>query len=184
MEDVRADGALAALGDAVPPPEVRFNGKPWRIGHPTQGAKAELEKLVVQVAEQSVDDLKGVLPAARHAALVKRLDDRIMARQWQTWGPLWSETVNGPLSFPLFLLSLMKPHHPEATVADAQSLWLGVNRECRNALVMVLPGFFDLLAASLPGDAADRAASAREMVAELLAALSRPVLTAAPSTTP
>lgn len=184
MDEVRAEGAVAALGAATGPVEVAHNGKTWRVGHPTQRAKAELEKLVVAVAEQSLADLKDVLPAARYAAKEKRLDDLLYARQWQTWGALWTEVVNGPLSFPLFLLSLMRPHHEAATVEDAQALWLGANRACRNALVLVLPGFFDLLAAQLPADQAERKGAAEAWAGELLAALRQATLTAPASTTP
>jgi hypothetical protein len=184
VDEPRMEGALAALGDAVPPPEVQWNGKPWKIGHPTQGAKAELEKLVVEVAEGSLAELRGTLKPARFAALEKQLDDKILARQWQTWGSLWSEVINGPKSFPLFLLSLMRPHHPDATLADAEGLWLGANRACRNALVMVLPGFFELLAASLPAEEDARREGAKTWAAEILLALALPTLTDSPSTKP
>ena len=74
-----------------------------------------------------------------------------------------------------------------ATVADARALWLGANRRCRNALAAVLPGFFDLLAADLPAEEGDRREAARQITADLLAALREPTL-AAPtdrgSTTP
>lgn len=183
-EEIRPEGALAALGDAVPPPEIVFNGRPWRIGHPTQLAKAELEKLVVEVSEQALADVRGSVKPARYAALEKRLDDAILARQWQTWGSLWNEVVDGPLSFPLFLLSLMRPHHPTATVADAQALWLGENRKVRTALVMVLPGFFELLAATLPGGADERAATVQQVIARILASLAPETPSGSTSTTP
>lgn len=182
MDEVRPEGAFAALGAAVPPPEVTYAGKPWKIGHPTQEAKAELEKLVVQVAEQSLLDLKDTLSPARYAERERRLDDRIYARHWQTWGSLWQEVCNGPLSFPLFLLSLLKPHHPAATIADAQDLWLNANRPCRHAIAMVLPDFFDLLAASLPAEATERREQGQKMAAELLARLQQATLTASSST--
>jgi hypothetical protein len=182
VDEIRPEGAFAALGAAVAPPEVMYAGKPWKIGHPTQEAKAELEKLVVQVAEQSLADLRGALSAVRYAALEQQLDDRIYARHWQTWGSLWQEVCNGPLSFPLFLLSLMKPHHPTATIADAQALWLNANRPCRHAIAMVLPDFFDLLAASLPADASERREQGQKMAAELLARLQHATLTASDST--
>lgn len=183
-ETIRPEGALAALGDAVPPPEVTFAGKAWKIGHPTQRAKAELEKLVVEVSEQAMADLKGVISAAKYKAREERLDALVFSRQWQTWGTLWSEVINGPLSFPLFLLSLLRPHHPAATVKDAESLWLGANRPCRNALVMVLPGFFALLTATLPGEAEDQREAAAAWSREILAVLVLPTLTDSTSTTP
>lgn len=183
MDEIRAEGAVAALGAATGPVDVVHDGKTWRIGHPTQRAKAELEKLVVAVSEQSLADLKDVLTAARYAAKEKRLDELVYARQWQTWGELWSQVVNGPLSFPLFLLSLMKAHHETATVQDAEALWLGANRACRTALTMVLPGFFKLLVGALPADQEERRVTAEAVAAELLEALQKPLIAPA-STTP
>jgi hypothetical protein len=182
--DVQPEGAVAALGAAVAPPEVVAAGKAWKVGHPTQEAKAELEKLVVQVAEKNLADLRGVVSDRKFAALEAKLDDAILSRQWQTWGALWTEVCNGPLSFPLFILSLMKPHHPQASVADAEALWVNENRACRNALVVVLPGFFDHLAASLPADESTRREGARQWAGEMLARLRQGTLTESDSTTP
>lgn len=177
-DESRPEGVMAALGDAGPCPAVEHNGTRWTVGHPTQRAKAELEKLVVEVSQATLDELKPMLPRAKWLEKEAKFDAILFARQWQTWGSLWSEVCNGPLSYPLFLLSLMRPHHPEATVRDAQSLWLEANRACRTALVMVVPGFFDLLTAFLPAEEGDRRKQAEAMKAEMLASLERPTLTA------
>lgn len=184
MDDVRPEGAFAALGAAVPPPEIQFDGAVWKIGHPTQRAKAELEKLVAQAAEQNLADLRDVLSPARYAEREAKLDAALLARQWQTWGTLWAEVMNGPLAFPLFLASLLRPHHPSATTAQAEALWLGENRACRTALAMVLPDFFSLLVASLPADEAARQAAAVVWAAEVLGRLPGPQPIVSPSTTP
>ena len=39
-------------------------------------------------------------------------------------GTLWADVCNGPQSYPLFLLSLARPHRPDMTVAEAESLWV------------------------------------------------------------
>jgi hypothetical protein len=177
-DESRPEGVMAALGDAGPCPTVVFAGKTWTIGHPTQRAKAELEKLVVEVAAKNLDDLKGVLPKAKWKEKEDKFDALLLARQWQTWGSLWSEVNNGPQSQALFLLSLARPHHPDMTVADAESLWINANRACRTALVLVVPGFFDLLTALLPAEEGDRQIVAERMKAEFLASLERATLTA------
>lgn len=183
-EELCPEGAVAALGPAAGPIDIPHAGKTWRLGHPDQRAKAELEKLVVALAEDNLAASKEVVSAARYAALEKRLDDHMLARRWQTWGDLWAQTVNGPDGFTLFLLSLLRPHHEGATLTDARALWLSANRRCRGALVMVLPGFFDLLAADLPAEEGDRREAARKMAVEVLANLQQPMLTDSPSTTP
>lgn len=166
-------GVMPLLGDAGPAPTVSFDKKTWTIGHPTQRAKAELEKIVVEVARQSVSDLRGVLPDDEWQAERKQLSLHLHSRTWQTFGELWQSVCNGPLGDALFLLALARPHHPEMTVEDAQRLWLGANDDCRDALVMVVPGFFDLLAANLPASAADRQRAAAQMKAEVLRRLAR-----------
>jgi hypothetical protein len=93
---------MAALGASVPPPEVQWNGTAWKIGHPTQGAKALLERLVLQTAEANLDAAKGVLSDKRYAAEEKRFGDALMGRTWATFGELWLATMNGPSAFPLF----------------------------------------------------------------------------------
>src|SRR5262249_26118772 len=143
-------GMIATLGDAGPCPTIADGTKTWNIGHPTQRAKAELELLVVQAATKNLDDLKDVLPKKEWELEKSKLSGLIRGRAWQTFGQLWAEQVNGPLADALFLLSLAKPHHPEMTLADAERLWLDENDQCRVALGIVVPGFFDLLMAWLP----------------------------------
>lgn len=176
--DTPPQGVMPLLGDAGPAPTVAFNKKTWTIGHPTQRAKAELEKLVVDVSRQNLEDLKDVLSPGEWQAERKQLSLHIHSRAWQTFGELWNAVVNGPLGDVLFLLSLARPHHPDMTVADARALWLGVNDDCRDALTMVVPSFFDLLAGEIPASDADRRKAAGEMKAELLRRLARPTPTA------
>ena len=172
------DGSIgAALGAAGAAPVVAHAGKVWTVGHPTQRAKTELEQLVVQASQQALDDLKPALRPAQWEAKRVELDAQLFGRHWQTWGSLWSTVTNGPQGFPLFLLSLARPHHPEMTVADAEALWANANRACRLALMVVVPDFFDLLAAYLPADDAGKRALAEQMRADLLTALARPTLT-------
>lgn len=171
MDDVRADGAMAALGAAVPPPEVQWNGKAWKIGHPTQGAKALLERLVLQTAEANLDAAKGVLSEKRFAAEEKRFGDALMGRTWATFGELWLATMNGPAAFPLFLASLVQQHHPEFAPELARQMWLERNTACRTALVQVLPDFFGVLSADMPADEEQKRAFAATFAAGVMAAL-------------
>lgn len=177
-DESKPEGVMAALGDAGPCPTIERGGKTWTVGHPTQRAKAELEKLVVEVSQATLDDLKGMLPPAKWDEKEAKFDALLFSRQWQTWGTLWFEVANGPQSYPLFLLSLMRPHHPEATVRDAEALWRDANRACRAALVMVVPGFFDLLTAYLPAEADGRQAQATVMKDHVVAFLQRATPTA------
>lgn len=178
MSDVPNVGIGAALGDAGAAPVVVLDGKTWTIGYPTQRAKSELEMLVVQVAQQNLEDLKAVLKPVQFATLRGELDEKLLARVWQTWGELWSAVTNGPLGFPLFLLSLAKPFHPEMTVAIAETLWQRANPACRLALKVVVPDFFNMLTSFLPADDASKAAQAANLKALMNELLEQSTLTA------
>jgi hypothetical protein len=162
-----------ALGAAGACPVVEdADGKLWSVGWPTQRAKGELEQIVVQAARQNLNDLRGVLPEEEWEEESRALRAQLVGRHWQTWGSLWSTVTDGPDGLPLFMLALMRPRHPKATIADAKRLWLDANEDCRTALAMVVPDFFEMLAAQLPaGDAGRRtvAARARTAIGELLA---------------
>lgn len=171
MADVRPEGAMAALGAEVPPPVVQWNGKAWQIGHPTQGAKALLERLVLQSIEANLEASRGVLSEKRFAAEDAKVSAIVQARAWATFGAAWLAALNGPMSFPLFLCSLVQQHHPEFTPEAAQAMWLAQNRECRTALVQVLPDFFPILLADLPADDDTRKTAGAEFAAGMMSIL-------------
>lgn len=168
MSDVRAEGAMAALGAEVPPPEVQWVGKVWKIGHPTQTAKALLERLVLQTLEANLDAAQAALSPKRYAVEDAKFTAAIEGKTWATFGAAWLAAMNGPMSFPLFLASLVQQHHPEVTPELAQRMWLQKNRECRAALVQVLPSFFPMLLESLPADEATRKAAGEEFAAGVM----------------
>lgn len=171
MADVRPEGAMAALGAEVPPPVVQWNGKAWSIGHPTQNAKALLERLVLQSVEANLEASRGVLSDRRFAQEDAKVSAIVQGRTWATFGAAWLAAMNGPMSFPLFLTSLAQQHHPEFTPELAQRMWLEKNRECRSALVQVLPDFFPILLADLPADDETRKEAGVEFAAGIMAIL-------------
>lgn len=167
-------GVAQALGAAGASPEVLHKSQTWFVGWPIQAAKTVLEQLVVQVAEANLEELRGAMPQQRFARKEKELDDQLFGGHWKTWGSLWSTVVNGPDGMALFLLALLREKHPQATLAQARELWRDANRQVRRALTTVVPGFFDLLAESLPADSADRAKAALQMRREVLELLEQP----------
>jgi hypothetical protein len=171
-----------ALGAAGACPQITVGQTAWTVGWPTQKAKTVLEQLVVEVCTSNLKALRDALPPADYAARDARLEEQILAGHWRSWGQLWSAVVNGPDGFPVFLCSLLREHHPQGTLAEAleqaRTLWLEANRSCRRALTAVVPGFFDLLAKSLPADSARRTRASAEFREELLKLLALPTLTA------
>ena len=131
------------LGNSGSCPEVSHGGKVCKIGHPSQGSKAELERLVVAVAGREVFELKGVLPPAQYAEILSSFTKMVSGGAYKTWAPGWQEVTTGNPH--LFLLALLRENHPEAKEADAVSLQDGCDDQVGVALAQVLPGFIKLL---------------------------------------
>ena len=143
-------GVQTLLGAAGACPEIPHQGKVWRIGHPTQRAKAVLEELAVAKATAEIRALKNVVPADAYSELFAELTTRISAGDFRTWGTGWQRIVFGGVNAHLFLLSLLREHHRDATEDDARSLAANEPEQVQAALVRVVPGFLSLLLAGLP----------------------------------
>lgn len=147
----------ALLGAAGACPEIPFKGKAYKVGHPTQAAKARLEQLVVAQAVAEVRELKGVLPPDAYAELFAETAEKVRGRSFKTWGADWQKTVFAPENAHLFLLSLLRGPHPDMSEADARAMMLEAPEECALALGLVVPDFFEMLLADRPLSPEDRA---------------------------
>ena len=145
MPDEAGPSITTILGSAGACPEITALGKTWKIGHPTQRAKAVLEQLVVASAVAEVRQLKDVLPPDAYAETFRELTDAIASRHYKTWGAGWQRIVWGPRSGYLFLLSLLREHHPTATEDDVAALAGAAPEEVTAALIEVTPNFIRLL---------------------------------------
>lgn len=133
------------LGDAGACPEISWNGKVWRIGHPTQRAKAVLEELVAAKAIGEVTALKTALPPETYAEVFQGVLDRVSGGEFRTFGRGWVNLTTGGTGAVLFLLSLLRERHPDATESDAIGLAADRGDEVQGALGRVIPSFFELL---------------------------------------
>lgn len=164
-----AEGVGPALGGkGAPCPEITFCGVNWKVGWPTQEAKLWHELLVAKHAEDEELAMAKVRTPEELAGRLRRLEMDVRAGQHRVFGAIWSATVDGPDGMPLFLLSLLKEHHPKATFADAKVLWGACTREVRSALAQVIPPFAAILIESAPLDREEKPAKARELAAALL----------------
>lgn len=161
-----SDGDInAALGQSGPCPEVVCNGKTWKIGHPTQVAKAELNRIVVATAAAAVEQNRSVLPPAMFQQMISDLTAKIGKRYYQTWHEGWIEIALGQDGDILFLLSLLRQNHPAATEADARMLYAECGDQLKVAMAQVMPVFFQVLEADYPSQLP---ASQRETLANAL----------------
>lgn len=160
-----APGVQALLGDAGAPAEIHTGSgdaaRVWKVGHPTQKAKAVLEELVTQHAR------KALLATGDPNALSAWLD-RVEAGEYRTLRPGWVRVTRGPDGGALFLAALLRTHHPDATPADAAALAEAEPEQVKAATLRVAPQLFRLLAesAGLPPE------TVRAVAAEAMAALS------------
>jgi hypothetical protein len=184
MDEIRAEGVGPVLGDAGPPAEFEFRGRTWKVGHPVQAAKAELEKLVLQYVLESHEAMRGVWPDAKFAAKEKELDELIYGRHYRTWGSLWKVAVNGPDGNALLLLSLLKAHQPAAALDDARAMWANATRQVLIAYAQVMPDFFSALVASHPGTPEEKALALGAAVAQAAALLHAATPPGAPTDAP
>lgn len=146
-----SDGDLnATLGASGPCPEISCAGKTWKIGHPTQEAKAELNRIVVAVASAALEANRSVLPPAVFSQMFSDFTAKVSKRYYQTWHEGWIEIALGQDGDVLFLLSLMRIHQTGATEADARTLYTEAAEQVGVAMAQVMPVFFQVLEADYP----------------------------------
>lgn len=133
------------LGSAGACPEIKHNGKTWRVGHPTQRAKATLEVLAADVAIAEVEALEATMDPKRYAKAYKHVMTSVQSREYRTWGEGWQKVVWGPMSSHLFLFSLIRENHPDATEANVIELMQTEPTQVARALAQVVPPFVRLL---------------------------------------
>jgi hypothetical protein len=138
-------GVSPSLGDAAVLPTITFAGKSWTVGAPTQKAKSAFEDFVVQIASANVERQKGNVPAAKWEQLNDRLDGEIESGQYLTWGKLWNRINDSPESPIVYLASLLKERHDDATLELARQMIKAEPRQVRRALARGVPSFFSLI---------------------------------------
>ena len=137
------------LGQAGGCPEVvEKSGRRWRIGHPTQAAKRLLEGLVGAAAFEEVREQKEFLSATAYKEMFDGHRADVQAGKYRTFGEGWDAVMGLPdgSGGELFLLSLLRTEHPEATIDDAKRLKLFHDDQLTLALDEVSPAFFQVLA--------------------------------------
>lgn len=169
------------LGEAGGCPVVEWNGRKWKIAHPVQKAKAQLEKVLAARHLAAVAELKDALPPASYEAAWAEAVRLVGTGHFRTFRRGWQQEMTGGASSLLLLLGLLRCHQDDATEADAAGLLAERPEETVAALVQVFPALFASLAGDLPLPPAKRTQAAAEM-AERAAAVLRG-LSASPSRT-
>lgn len=143
-------GVGGMLGAAGPCPEIPLGKRVWKVGHPTQAAKARLEKLAAKVALDEVRRLKDVLDPAAYREAFDAVTQNL--KSYRTWRPGWQAVVFDGANGHLFLWSLLQEHHPAATEADVLALCREAPEEVAAALAQVIPDFFGVLLGEVRAD--------------------------------
>ena len=181
-DDEPSPNVMTLLGASGACPEIRANGKVWRIGHPTGRAKSELEQLAVLSAFAEVRSLKDVLPPDAYAEAFRELTASVAAKSYKTWGEGWQRVVWGPASSHLFLLSLLRENHPQATEDDARALAVAEPEAVALALTQVVPSFIRLLLNDRKDITPEQREQAMRVVNERLGTLTPPPPAPIPAT--
>jgi hypothetical protein len=171
MTDTPTEGDL--LGGSGAPFPIAHAGRTYHVAPPTVLARDALNKFVVGTALQAAQRADVELPGL--GALDQFRSDYAL-KKYRPGGPKWKEWVNGEHGNALFLASLLYQHHPkEASFELAEELIRDQPDAVVAAFGEVIPGFFDLLAASpdLPPELRDGYRRAAEALRERMADAAR-----------
>lgn len=174
------------LGAAGSPAELNdHKGRKWLIGHPTQKAKERLEKLATAKASANLRAMRDTLPEDEYEEHFERLSDKIATGDFKTWRSGWHKIVLAAdgSGTALFVLALLKEHHPDATEEDVVDLAVNCPEEIKLAMAQVLPPFMALIVEGLPIKEKQKALAIEKLkgaTEEIVASLSRS--TSAPAT--
>ena len=133
------------LGAAGEPATVRWRDRDYRVGPPTTGAITRAEMLVAKAAGSELDALRGQLPDAQFRKLDTALTAKLLARAHRAGGELFNEVMGSPDGQVLYLLALLREHHPDLNESDARGMMAEVPEQVERALILVTPDFLRLV---------------------------------------
>jgi hypothetical protein len=134
------------------PAEVECGGRTYRLGPPTQKAKAILEELLAGAAVANVAAMKAYLPAAEYREAYDAVVRAVGAGLYKTGTKGWLDALQSPDGLLAFTLSLFRVNHPTMTRAECETL-VGDHGDAVNAaMARVAPDFFRMAFPGLPAD--------------------------------
>lgn len=156
-----------SLGASGVCPPVEFGGKTYRLGHPTQVAKADYELGIIEAEKRSIaQQLKhGIISPAEAAAERSKLGSALDRGDQKAGKPLWlaytfghpetGDTSRVMTGLMIYVHGLFRQNHPDLTFADVGAIWDGAGEDLKLAMKQVVPSFFTWAAdaMSLPPDA-------------------------------
>lgn len=154
---------------AGPGPTIleRSTGKEWRLGFDNPNAQGRLEELVRgHVLREALKNQDAVGGEAG-----RRLYDDAVAKlaggHYWTYGEGWQELLKTPAGGVLYLLALLRRHHPEASEADAIRLLAEEQQQSLAALDAISPSFWAAVALKPEAGPAARAEFAAAVAADI-----------------
>lgn len=137
LSDVLAD-------DGDPVVVTDSTGRRWKVGYPTQRAKARLEKLVFQEEMALLREQKelGILTETEFEVRAERLAKQAKAKDFAEGKPLWVKHTTQADGAVLWIQSLLMEHQPDVTREQVTALLADRGPEVRAAVEVVVPPFF------------------------------------------
>ena len=160
----RVPRRVAGLSHMVagPGPSIECGGKVWRVGFNTQDAKGGLEELVRAHVLRNAIKNKRAIGGTEGQEIFDEAEKKILQGHYLAFEKGWQETLKSSAGTILYLLSLLREHHPDATEDDARKLLVQEREQSEAAILAVSPSFFSAMAVQngvTKGDAAEVAAS-------------------------
>lgn len=182
MPDTAPDDTPAAVGDALGAagacPAIDFNGKAYRLGHPTQQAKARFEQAVVdaELSNFRTQLARGFVTQAEYDEKIDRLGGQCDRREHAVGGPLWLKYTVGRevmAGWQLHVWSLFAENHGDITPADVRAMMADDPAALRLLVRRTVPPFFEWVGGALKLPPEKVAA----LLAQVMAALDPPTPT-------
>jgi hypothetical protein len=126
-----ADGGIA----------VTVGGKVWRLGFPTQNAKARFEQYLVDYELKLVKRQKAFLSPDEYTARMDAFAEQVENRAFSTGGVLWLKHSLKPVGWMLWVRALFAENHKDITPDQVAEVVKAAPEEMRVALLMVIPPF-------------------------------------------
>jgi hypothetical protein len=140
------------LGAAGEPATIDWNGKTYKLAPLTYGAVTRTEMLVAKSVSAELESMRGELPDGQFRRLEADLTAKLLGRAHRAGGALFTEVMSSADGQVMYLLALLREHHPDATETDARRMMADVPDRVERAILLVTPDFLRLVAATKGAD--------------------------------
>lgn len=133
------------LNGASDCPRIKTESAEYKVGWPTKRARKRLEQLVAARAITELEELADTLRPDVYRTRSDKVLALVTAGAHKVGGELWNTVMASEAGATLYLLSLVREHHPDATEEHVNALLYKYPDQVQVAIRLVTPNFYRLL---------------------------------------